>query len=539
MHPADPASLARESRTPIPYWAWGLVLFLGLLLRLPGYTESVWIDELYTSRIYTGQPIVLLKSLYSDIHPPAYFLFIHLWNRLFGDGEIMLRLPALLAGLASICLAGRLVSTRLGPQAGFAAGWMMALSPVHIWYSQEARPYSAGVFLVLAALVARDCWLAGQGPRRAALCFALALLGAVFLHYYMAVFGMLFAGLALAQRRGPWRGILAVSVAILGLLGLFMGAKLHFSDVPTSKGYLRGFDLVEAWKLFFDWFLTGRVLGPIEQPPLAGGWALMGLQLLAVPLFLRGLWRLGRADGGVLLLAMIALPAFLFGLNLAGLNQTYIERSALPSLPLFWCVLAAGATGLSVPSVQRSVGVLGACAAALILTAYFQRGDAWTVYKPNPDWRSAAAWVGARIGEDRSLEMDSDHISPTALSYYDPRLQESKNFVRNEGKIEALFRKTGGLFGSRGFPGEAIQGFLRDQIHAFEAYIDGLESGTRVRIHELGVHGIPRPEPGTRRFLLVHQIPSPRASAILQDPGVRIIDRASFRSLDLYELVWQ
>ena len=111
--------------------------------------------------------------------------------------------------------------------------------------------------------------------------------------------------------------------------------------------------------------------------------------------------------------------------------------------------------------------------------------------------------------------------------------------MRNEGKIEALFRTTGGLFGSSGFPGEPIQAFLRDQIHAFEAYVEGLERGARVLIHELAVHGIPRPQPGSRRFLLVYQIPSPRANAILQDPAVRVVDQASFRSLDLYELIWQ
>lgn len=538
MQPADPASLDGPSRSSIPFWALGLVLAVALVLRLPGYQESVWIDELYTSRIYTGQTIVLLKTLYSDIHPPAYFLFIHFWNRLFGDGEIMLRLPALLAGLVSIALCARLVATRLGSGAGLTAAGLLAMSPVHIWYSQEARPYSAGVCLVLAALVCRDAWIARPAATLPGIGFALALLGAVFLHYYLAVFGVLFAALALIGKRGPWRRLFAICAAIGLLLAGYMAAKLHFSEVPTSKGYLRGFDGPEAWKLFFEWFMTGRALSPVERPPLGGGWPLLVLQALAVPIFLRGAWRLVAHGGGILLLAMGALPAFLCVLNLAGLDQTYIERSALPSLPLFACTLAAGLTGWRQPRVQAiSIGVAGA-AAALVLTAYFQRGDAWTVYKANPDWRSAASWVGAKVDAGWEGDMDSDYISPTGLSYYDPRLQEEKYFERNHEKIEALFRQFAVVFGTKGFPGEWIQAFLGRQIEEFEAYLEGLESGTSVRIHELAVKGDRDPGPGTRRFLLVHRSPSPRARRILENPAVTIVDQASFRLLDLYELEW-
>ena len=66
-----PGRLA-DARSEIP--SARLILFgvlaLALALRLPGFTESLWIDELYTSNLFCGPTVVLLKTLFTDIHPP-------------------------------------------------------------------------------------------------------------------------------------------------------------------------------------------------------------------------------------------------------------------------------------------------------------------------------------------------------------------------------------------------------------------------------------------------------------------------------------
>ena len=511
-----------------------MVLLLALALRLPGYGESVWIDELYTSDLFCGQPIVLFKTLYSDIHPPAYFLFIHVWNRVFGDGELWLRLPALLSGLFSICLAGHLASRYLGRGGGLMAALLLACSPVHIWYSQEARPYSTGVFLVLAALAGREAWSSNPKSKLFALGFGISLLGAVFLHYYLAVFAILFCVHALWTRGGAWRGIAGTSVLCLGLLGIYMTGKLYFSDVPTAKGYLRAFDLAELWKLGAEWFLSGKVLHPVGESGWLGGWLQAGLQVLAVPVFLRGLWRLARSGAGLLLAAMACLPLFLFSLQLAGLDQTYIERSALPSLPLFWMVMAAGLTGWRSAAARKITWSASGLAIGLVLAAYFSRGDAWTVYKPNPDWRTAAAWLGENLDSDKVQVMASDYVSPTALSYYDERIQEAKNFDTNTAKIEGLLSKASDLFGSEGFPGAAIQGFLKGQVQQYADYLEALRVGTLIEVHELAPMADPEIQALDADFLLVYGEPSTRAKAILSRPDVEVLRSRSFRSLTLY-----
>lgn len=521
----------------VPIWAWVLVLLLACVLRGPGFGESVWIDELYTSDLFCGQPVVLLKTLYSDIHPPAYFVFIHFWNGVFGDGVFWLRLPALLSGLAAILLAGRIAQRHLGPAAGLATALWLATSPVHIWYSQEARPYSTNLFLALAAFATYEAWEAAPQRKRWGLLFLLSLLGTVFSHYYTAVLPFLFAGVALVRRAPHRRGVLLACGSVLGLLAVYMGVKVGFSHVPTEKGYLRGFDLGEAWNLGFRWFLTGNSLTPLDAPAVWGGRLLIVVQLLGVLVFMRGVKRLIGVGAWHLLAGLIALPAFLWLLNVVGLDKTYIERSALPALPLFAMVLGAGMTGWRNSSAGRTAGALAGACVLVVLAAFVTRGDRWTVYKPNPNWRGAAEWIAAPTALPlRMQDLYSDYVSPTALSYYDVRFQEVKNFERNETKVAGLLETCAKLFGTEGFPGAWVQAQCRAQIAAFDAHRDALESGMRVRIHELARVSVPVLEGNDRAWLLVYKQPSVRAQALLDDPALRIVQTRHLRSLTLHQL---
>jgi hypothetical protein len=526
-----------EKASPkVPGWAWVLVLLLGLVLRGQGYARSVWIDELYTSNLFCGQPVVLLKTLYSDIHPPAYFVFIHFWNRLFGDGEVWLRLPALLSGLAAILLAGRMAQRHLGPAAGLATALWLATSPVHIWYSQEARPYSTNLFLALAAFATYEAWEAAPQRKRRGLLFLLCLLGTVFSHYYTAVLPILFAGMAVVRRAPHRRGVLLACGSVLGLLAMYMGAKMGFSHVPTEKGYLRGFDLGEAWKLGFQWFLTGNSLTPVGAPAVWGGRLLIVVQVLGVLVFLRGVKRLMGVGAWHLLAGLVALPTFLWLLNAIGLDKTYIERSALPVLPLFAMVIGAGMTGWRSPSAGRTAGALAGASVLVVLAAFVTRGDRWTVYKPNPDWRGVSEWIG-QPWLSTPVDLYSDYVSPTALSYYDDRFQETKNFERNEAKIAGLLETSAKLFGTEGFPGAWVQTQCRAQIAAYDAHMDALEAGMLVRIHELARVSGPELMPGEHAWLLVYMQPSARALEVLADPHLKVLQAQHFRSLTLYQLI--
>src|SRR5205823_8653991 len=83
--------------------------------------------------------------------PPLYYAVVHFFLTL-GTSEIVLRLPSVLFGTASLALMFIVVTPLLGNRVALVSAGLLAISPFHVWYSQEARPYSLFLFLSLLSL---------------------------------------------------------------------------------------------------------------------------------------------------------------------------------------------------------------------------------------------------------------------------------------------------------------------------------------------------------------------------------------------------
>jgi 4-amino-4-deoxy-L-arabinose transferase-like glycosyltransferase len=90
---------------------------------------------------------------HSESTPPLYYMIAWLWSRPFGTGEIGLRSLSALAGTASIAVI-YMAAVELGMRrrVGLVGAAIVAVSPVLIWFSQDARAYSL-VFLLSALSV--------------------------------------------------------------------------------------------------------------------------------------------------------------------------------------------------------------------------------------------------------------------------------------------------------------------------------------------------------------------------------------------------
>jgi len=534
----------------------GLVL-LGLGLRLPGFTESVWIDELYTSRLYCGDVIVLMKTLFSDTHPPAYFVFIHFWIGVFGDSEVWLRMPPLLCGLLSIVLIARIGSLFGGPITGLVGAFLLVVSPVHIWYSQEGRPYSTNILLVLLTVLAfyrltLGQYSSGMGRFFWRMVFFFALLCGVFTHYYLAIFPFVFIALVLWRRSQNRNTIIASCATVTALIAGYVGAKMYFSNVPLEMHYLRAFDLQELWLLFFQWFLTGNAFNPADNTTFLGLAILRVVQAMAVLVGLLGMWRLcrrsteaqspgvisRRAPGTDVVLWMLVLPVFLLLLAAIGRERTYIDRSALPSLPFFILLLAMGLTSFRRRFLRDSVLGMAVVTSALILVAQAVHRTNWTVYKPNPDWRSATVFLSSEI--DRAsgdLHVYSEVAVPAALTYYDPRMQQSKHFEANDAKLSKLVARMETVFGREGFPGGMLHAFIRERVDRYQELLEETRKTTRLWAHYLAERNPLGESPAHQDFwLLVYHAVDEQSQAILDDPRTEVLVDRVFPSLRLFRL---
>lgn len=85
-------------------------------------------------------------------HPPLYYIIAHEWTRLFGTSLRALRLLSAVFGMLAIPCAYWLCFELFESSAGALLGAaLVALAPVAVLYSQEAREYSMWLVCMLAA----------------------------------------------------------------------------------------------------------------------------------------------------------------------------------------------------------------------------------------------------------------------------------------------------------------------------------------------------------------------------------------------------
>ncbi len=140
------------------------ILMVGGVLRFAALGRwSLWTDELYNLGLMPVSA-VLAQGIPVDQHPPLYYLLLEGALKV-GRSEWLMRLPSALAGFLTIPLMWRVEVALKRPKLGLLAAALIALAPLHIWYSREARMYGLAMLFWVACiyfyiqLLQRDNWL--------------------------------------------------------------------------------------------------------------------------------------------------------------------------------------------------------------------------------------------------------------------------------------------------------------------------------------------------------------------------------------------
>ena len=138
---------------------------LAAALRLPTLgSQSLWLDEVLTGNLARGSLGDLFHVVaQQEANPPLFYLVEWLWTRVAGTSEFALRLPSALCGIALVPVAyaiGKRLARRARPAVALAA--LVAVHPLLVYYSQEARGYAA---VALACAVGFLCFLDARGRR--------------------------------------------------------------------------------------------------------------------------------------------------------------------------------------------------------------------------------------------------------------------------------------------------------------------------------------------------------------------------------------
>ena len=346
-------------------------------------------DEVITAmRVISGdfgQMLDAVKS--SESNPPLYYVLAWLWAKLFGSGELGLRSLSALFGAATVPV-GYLIGRQLaGWRAGLVLTALLAVNPMLIWYSQEARSYAPLVFFTTLALLFFLRSLDGRRGRDLglwALCSALALCS-----HYFALFAVAIEGAwLLFALRDRWRAVLpALAVVLATCLALL---PLLASQVnPTHIGWIENSPLGERLWETLATFTIGETGHVIAEPP-RDRYAAVPLTLLGGGILLALLCgsRRERRGAGLGLLLGLGVPALAALAALIGKDYV-VERNLLPALVPLAAVAAIGFAG----AAARRLGLL----LAVALCAYWLAFDVHVTGTPNlqrPDFRTLTEELG-------------------------------------------------------------------------------------------------------------------------------------------------
>jgi mannosyltransferase len=305
----------------------GGLLLLAVALRFATLgVQSLDPDEGFTAEIARKSLGGALAQVpHTESSPPLYYLVVWLWAKLFGTSAWGLRSLSALAGVALIPVVYALGASLKSARTGLIAAAFATVSPLLVWYSQEARAYMLFLLLATAAVLlfvrGRLWW------------WALASAAALATHYFAVIVVLPMAAWLLWRRRGSATlPVAAVVVAGLALLPLALYQSSH-----VSRPWAIGLSATDGLLATGQSFLAG-----LEWTWLIHRPGVIVLALLALAMA----WRARRHREALLPAAIAALALILpFLSSLIG-PKYFTPGNELPAWPLIAVALAMGATRL-------------------------------------------------------------------------------------------------------------------------------------------------------------------------------------------------
>lgn len=126
-----------------------IILLAALLVRLISLNQSLWWDEAINI-VYSKQSSFwefVTQYPMADFHPPGWFGLLWIWMHFLGVNEMTIRLLPVLIGVATVFVVN-LIGKELSKKIGILAACLLSSAPLHIYYSQEVRPYAFAALAV-------------------------------------------------------------------------------------------------------------------------------------------------------------------------------------------------------------------------------------------------------------------------------------------------------------------------------------------------------------------------------------------------------
>ena len=257
----------------------GALVLVAFIIRVRGIgATNLWLDEANSWLLTTYSVSDMLANIRLSPSSPLYFLLLKLWTLAFGDSTTALRSFSLLASLLLLPVVYHIGRETVGRVAALIAVALLVLSPLQLYFAQEARVYMLATLLAALttagyldwrAIAVRELTDGTKLPtaRRPLLVYSLAAIASL---YTLPLVAMLYAVLAadgvfvIAQRwpgvtgeirravARPWvNAQVAIAAACLPLL-----LAVDTSAAASSQAWRGRMGIAGATRDFLEFFMV-------------------------------------------------------------------------------------------------------------------------------------------------------------------------------------------------------------------------------------------------------------------------------------------
>lgn len=412
-----------------------LVVLVGGLLRIFHYdTLSLWRDEGLTMWFGRLPWDEVIPHAAGEFHPPLYFAVVKL-AELIAPELTAGRLISVVAGTLTLPLLYLLAALLIGEWAALLSCVVLAISPLHIWYSQEARPYAFTLLLVGVSYLALVLFYRTPRPMWAAL-YGGSLLLSIYSEYsaIYVLIPQVIPLIYMTKRQGR-RALWLWGAGLIAALGFLAWLPQLLHAVVAAAAIQAEYLSVTPDKVGTSVLSVVGVAG--NGSYLYGGSSLWDRWPLLQPLFVAVIL-LTILLGAISLkqksiMALIVAGGLLFGTIIVGaamstLRAGYAERTIIYAV-LGWSLIAGAAPFVRLPQMARivsavSVGVVLAVSLAMLVTMY-RHAD-------KEHWRDLAQDSATAASLGRPL-LVYPSVTGILLSAYQPSLNNKKMAVIGDG----------------------------------------------------------------------------------------------------------